>query len=450
MKQLSRRDFLKSSAAFSTFMIVPAHVLGGRGYTSPADKLNIAVIGAGGQGRSNLANIDSENIYALCDVDWLRAEQSFTKYPKAKKYKDFRIMLDKEKNIDAVLVATPDHTHAVATMAAIKRGLHVYCEKPLTYSIYESRKVTEAARKAGVATQMGNQGHAAEGIRLLSEWIWDGAIGDVHEVHAWTPHPVWPQGMTKRPADTPPVPETIDWDCWLGPAPHRPFHPAYLNMLWRGWLDFGTGGLGDMGCHIFDHIIWSLKLAAPEHVQSSRSHYVDKVTWDIPPLKEGYPRASMVTYQFPARKNMPPLKLYWYDGGLRPPIPDELEPGRAMGDAFGGAIYVGSKGKIVTGSHGASGCRLIPETAMQVYEKPAKTIPRSPGHHKEWLDACKGGAPALSNFDFAGPMTETVLLGNIALLTGKKLYWDAEKMKITNDEEANQYLHRTYREGWSL
>ena len=335
-------------------------------------------------------------------------------------------------------------------MAAIERGLNVYCEKPLTYSVQEARLVANAARKAGVATQMGNQGHAMESIRLLCEWIWDGAIGDVYEVHAWTPHPVWPQGMIRRPVETPPIPDTLNWDLWLGPAKYRPYHPAYLNMLWRGWLDFGTGGLGDMGCHIFDHIVWSLKLGAPKSVEGSHSHYVEEVTWDIPPNTEGYPRASMVTFKFPARDGLPPVKLYWYDGGLMPPRPDELEDERKMGDNLGGAIYVGTKGKIMTGSHGANGVRIIPEKAMMAYTQPAKSIERSPGHHLEWIDACKGGKPALSNFDYAGPMTETVLLGNIALRTGKKLYWDSENMRITNDENANKFLSRAYRDGWGI
>ncbi len=237
----SRRKFIKTSAALSSFIFLPASVLGRGKHISPNDRLNVAAIGAGGRGNSDLHELESENIIALCDVDWKRAEEPFKRYPKRNRYKDFREMLDKEKSLDAVIIATPDHTHAVATLAAIERGLHVYCEKPLTYTIQEARKVTNAAREAGVATQMGNQGHAMESARLLCEWIWDGAIGEVYEVHAWTPHPVWPQGMFSRPAETPPVPDTLDWDLWLGPAKQRPYHPAYVNMLWRGWLEFGTG-----------------------------------------------------------------------------------------------------------------------------------------------------------------------------------------------------------------
>ncbi len=359
-------------------------------------------------------------------------------------------MLDKENSIDALLVATPDHVHAPATMAAIERGLHVYCEKPLTHTVHEARMVTKAAKEAGVATQMGNQGHAKESFRLLKEWIMDGAIGDIYEVHAWTPHPVWPQGMIRRPTDTPPVPETLAWDLWLGPAKYRPYHPAYLPQLWRGWLDFGTGGLGDMGCHILDHIVWALELGAPGSIEGSHSHFVEEVTWDIPPNNECFPRASMVTYRFPKREGLPPVKVVWYDGGLKPERPEELEEGREMGDGLGGAIYVGTKGKIMTGSHGANGARIIPEKAMQEYTQPSKSIERSPGHHKEWIDACKGGKPALSNFDYAGPLTETVLLGNIALKTGKKLYWDSTEFKFTNDDEANSFLTKGYRDGWKI
>ncbi|MBN2029615.1 Gfo/Idh/MocA family oxidoreductase [bacterium] len=449
--KMKRRQFLGATASIaSTLMIVPRHVLGGAGYVAPSDKLNIAGIGVGGQGGSDLRNMQSENMVALCDVDWNRAAGTFQLFPEAARYKDFRIMLEKENNIEAVVVATPDHVHAAASMMAVKMGKHVYCEKPLTYSITEARTLTEAAREAGVATQMGIQGHAMDSIRLLCEWIWDGAIGDVEEVHAWTPHPVWPQGID-RPTNTPPVPATLDWDLWLGPAPYRPYHPCYLPQLWRGWWDFGSGGLGDMGCHIFDHIVWSLKLGPPISVEASHSWFVpNEMTWDKPKNEETYPRASMVTYRFPAREGFPPLKLTWYDGGLMPARPEELEGGRKMGDTYGGALYMGSKGKILCGSHGANGLRLIPESKMAAYTQPPEMLPRSIGHAEEWIAACKGGQPAGANFDYAGPMTETVLLGNIAIRTGEKLDWDSENMKITNVPEANAYLHRPYREGWSL
>lgn len=450
MTTLDRRNFLgRSAAALAGLMVVPRHVLGGKGFKAPSDTLNIAGIGVGGQGGGDLAQMETENIVALCDVDWARAARAVAKYPKAARYDDFRIMLDKQKDIDAVVVATPDHTHAVAVLAAMRRGKHVYCEKPLTYSLYEARLLTETARKAGVATQMGNQGHAMESIRLLCEWIWDGAIGDITEVHAWTPHPVWPQGID-RPQDSPPAPATLNWDLWLGPAPERPFHPAYLPQLWRGWWDFGTGGLGDMGCHIFDHIVWALKLGVPSSVEATFSEFVPEVTWDKPKNTETYPRASIVTYKFPAREGFPPLTLTWYDGGLLPARPEELPDDRKMGDTYGGALYVGSKGKILCGSHGANGLRILPEKLMREYQRPPETIPRSAGHHAEWIHACKGGPPAESNFDYAGPMTETVLLGNVAIRMRARLVWDAENMVFPNCPEADDFVHRPYREGWTL
>ncbi|MBN2090420.1 Gfo/Idh/MocA family oxidoreductase [candidate division KSB1 bacterium] len=451
MKKMGRRKFIElSGAATASFFIMPRHVLGGKGYIAPSDKLNIAGIGVGGMGAADLKDLQTENIVALCDVDWARAAGTFQLFPKAKRHKDFRIMLEKQKDIDAVVVATPDHVHAMASMTAIKLGKHVYCEKPLTYTVAEARKITLAAREAKVATQMGNQGHAMEEIRLLCEWIWAGAIGPIHEIHAWTPHPVWPQGM-ERPPETPPVPDTLDWDLWLGPAPYRPYHPAYLPMLWRGWWDFGTGGLGDMGCHIFDPIYWAMKLCPPISVEASASIFVkEPLNWNKVRNTETYPQASIVYYHFPARDEMPPLKLIWYDGGLMPERPEELEPGRKMGDQYGGALYIGEKGKILTGSHGARGIRIIPEEKMKAFKRPPKTIPRSIGHRQEWIAACKGGTPGGTNFEYSGPLSEMVLLGNIALRTGEKLHWDSEKMEFTNSAEANQYLHRQYREGWSL
>ena len=451
MSQLNRRQFLQAATlTFSSLMIVPRHVLGGKGFIAPSDKLNIAGIGVGGMGGHNIKEMQTQNIVALCDVDWEHARKTFELFPTAKRYKDFRKMLEQQKDIDAVVVSTPDHTHAVAAMTAIQHGKHVYCEKPLTYSVFEARQLTAAARQAKVATQMGTQGHAMESARLLCEWIWDGAIGPVREVHAWTPHPVWPQGID-RPTETPPVPETLDWDLWLGPAPHRPYHPAYLPALWRGWWDFGTGGLGDMGCHIFDPIFWALKLGHPTSVEASHSIFVrEPMNWNKQRNTESFPQASIVHYRFPARGEMPPLKLTWYDGGLMPETPEELEEGRKMGDQFGGVLYIGDNGKILTGSHGANGVRIIPESKMNAYQKPAATLARSIGHREEWIEACKGGQPAGANFDYAGPLTEVVLLGNIALRTGKKLLWDGENMKFTNVPEANQYLHRKYRSGWTL
>ena len=449
MKKMDRRSFLAGSAAVGSSVLVSSSVLGRGGQIPPSDKLNIAGIGIGGMGGADLQDMETENIVALCDVDWDYAARRFERYPNAKRYKDFREMLDKQKDIEAVVIGTPDNTHAVIAMAAIKAGKHVYVEKPMAYSIQETRTLRAAAREAKVATQMGNQGHAEESIRLLCEWIWDGAIGPVREVHAWTPHPVWPQGLD-RPTETPPVPENLDWDLWLGPAPARPYHPVYHPGQWRGWWDFGTGGLGDMGCHILDHTFWALKLGAPESIQASCSIFVPKgLNWDKKLNTESYPQASIVRYKFPARGDMPPVKLIWYDGGLMPERPEELEPGRKMGDTYGGVVYVGDKGKILTGSHAARGLRIIPESKMAAYQRPPKTLPRSIGHRAEWIAACKGQGTPGSNFEYAAGLTELVLLGNIALrLWDQKLEWNGEK--FTNSEEANQYIGREFRKGWSL
>ena len=445
--ELSRRDFMGAAAAVAAFTIVPRHVLGGTGHTPPSEKLNIACIGVGGMGAIDLKNVSGENIVALCDVDEDYAGKTFELYPKAKKYRDFRKMLEKEKDIEAVMIATPDHTHAVIAMTAIKMGKHVYCQKPLTHSVYEARKLAEAAREAKVATQMGNQGHSGEAIRLICEWIWDGAIGPVREVQAWSQMPVWPQGMD-RPEQTPPVPSTLDWDLWLGPAPYRPYHPCYVPFNWRGWWDFGTGTLGDQVCHILDPAYWALKLGCPVNVEASGSKYVRRM-WDKSPNTETYPRASVAHYRFGARDGMPPVKLTWYDGGLMPERPEELEAGRRMGDYIGGLLFIGDKGKLISGCFG-EGARLIPESRMREYEQPPKTIPRSIGHYKEWVQACKTGSPTGSNFDYAAGLTEIALLGNIALRTGRQLHWDGPNMKITNVDEANLYLRRKYRDGWAL
>jgi len=437
--RLSRRNFVQSAAAVAAFTIVPRYVLGGARIVPPSEKLNIAGIGIGGRGEGDLDEVGSENIVALCDVDKNYAGRAFKKYPNAKAYTDFRTMLEKEdKNIDAVVIATPDHTHAIITMMAIKMGKHVYCEKPLTHSIYEARMVTEAARAARVATQMGNQGQATEEHRLLCELISDGAIGRVREVHSWCNRPISPRGI-ERPKDTPPVPEGLSWDLWLGPAPERPYHPSYHPFSWRGWWDFGTGVLGDIGCHQLSPIFKALKLGYPTSVEASTSGV----------NSETAPLASIVRYEFPARGDLPPVTLSWYDGGLMPARPPELEEGRRMGEVDDN-LLVGDKGRIL-------GHRLIPESKMQEYKKPPKTLPRSPGHHQEWINACKGGAPAGSNFDVAGPLAEVVLLGNIAIRMyqklyekGVKLYYDGPNMKITNLPEANEYIRSEYRKGWSL
>jgi len=434
-----RREFMGTAAAVAGFTVVPRYVLGGAGRTAPSDKLNIAGIGAGGRGAGDIEAVSSENIVALCDVDERRAAGTFKRYPKAKKYKDFRVMLDKEdKNIDAVIVATPDHVHAVASMAAIKRGKHVYCEKPLAHCIYEVRQVTEAARRAGVATQLGNQGQASESARLVAEYIRAGAIGQVRDVHSWCNRPISPRGLS-RPVETPPVPAGLDWDLWLGPAKWRPYHPWYLPFNWRGWWAFGTGVLGDIGCHQFAPIWRALEPGYPVSVEACTSGVNEETA----------PLASIVRYDFAARGERPGFKLTWYDGGLMPARPAELEQGRRFGNADDN-LYVGDKGKML--SH-----RLLPESRNAEYGKPPRLYERSPGHHKEWLIACKGGPKAGSNFDVSGPMAEVVLLGNIAVRMGQqlyekgiKLYYDGPRMQITNLPEANKYIRDEYRQGWTL
>ncbi|MCX5771628.1 MAG: Gfo/Idh/MocA family oxidoreductase [Candidatus Hydrogenedentes bacterium] len=413
----------------------------GKRGSSANDKLNIAGIGIGGRGKSNLEELDGENIVALCDVDEQYAAKVFAKYPKATRYKDYRVMLEKQKDIDAVMVATPDHTHAIISMAAIKAGKHVYCEKPLTRTLFEARKLAEAAREMKVATQMGIQGHSHEGVRQICEWILAGAIGSVREVHIWTDRPKgwWPQGVD-RPQDTPAVPATLDWDLWLGPAPTRPYNPAYHPFAWRGWWDFGCGAFGDMGCHLMDAPYWALNLGYPTIVEASST----AVNSETAPL------ASMVHYYFPARGEMPPVKLTWYDGGLLPPRPEELPDGEPMGNENGGVIFVGDKGKILAADENAKTPRLLPLSLAKEFPTPEKTIPRSPGHHEEFIAACKGGQPAGAQFDYSGPLTENVLLGNLAIRAGKKLLWDGANMKCTNVPEANNLIQCQYREGWAL
>lgn len=450
---VSRRDFLTTAtAAAAGFMVVPRHVIGATDKRkAPSDTLNIACIGVNGMGLSDTRGVRKENIVALCDVDdesiakllnYDQLEpQEKTMYEKAAKYRDFRRMFEKEKNIDAVTVSTPDHNHAVIAMAAIRLGKHVYVQKPLTHTITEARTLARAAKEAKVVTQMGNQGHAGEGARLICEWIWAGAIGYVREVHCWTDRPIWPQGID-APKEIPSVPSTLDWDVWLGPAPFRPYHPAYHPFKWRGLWDFGTGSLGDMGAHIMDQPFWALKLGYPLSVQASSTPFT----------KDYYPWAEVVTYEFGARGNMPPVTLTWWDGGLMPPRPPELEPGRMMGDDGGGVLFRGDKGLIMCGTYG-SNPRLVPEKAMQEYVRPEKTILRSPGIREEWIEAIKKGGRSTTDFSYSGMLTESMLLANVAVRAkdkNMKLLWDGEKMEFTNLPEANEFLHYKYRSGWSL
>ncbi len=450
---LTRRRFLGQAAAgaLAGITIVPRHVLGGPRHIAPSEKLNIAVIGVGGQGMTNLDQLADQNIIALCDVDQQRAAPAYARWPQARRYTDFREMLEERDDIDAVVVAAPDHIHAVASMAAIRKGKHVYCEKPLTHTVREARTLTEAARKAGVATQMGNSAQAGMGVRTLCEWVEDGAIGAITEVHVWSDRPMeginglyWDQGV-ERPKDTPVVPSTLAWDLWLGPAPERPYHPAYVPFAWRGWWDFGTGALGDMGCHAIDPVFRALKLEYPTRVEAVSTRV----------NKETYPVASMVRYQFPARGKLPPVRMTWYDGGMRPPRPAQLPDGEPLGVGNNGLLFIGEEGIIMSGTGGRDPRLLGPHGPV---DRPAaRRIPPSPGHWAEWVRACKGGEPAGSNFEHAGRLTECVLLGNIALrpelrdtLAVRPLEWDGPNLRSPNLPQADKFVHTTYRQGWTL
>ncbi len=460
MDSITRRDFLKAGGlAAAAAMIVPNSVLGkAYGHTSPSDKMNIAGIGIGGIGRHNLRNMSSENIVALCDPDWGYAAKTFNDYPKAKKFKDWRVMFDEiSKEIDGVLVATPDHNHAIIAAHAITLGLHTYVQKPMTHSVYEARLLTKLAKKYKVATQMGNQGNSMNCPRMIAEWIWDGAIGEVKEVHAWTDRPIWPQGLMK-PNNTPQCPDTLDWNLWIGPAEMRPYHPSYCPWNWRGWYDFGTGALGDMACHIMDPIFRALEIKYPTKViaSSTLSNFFSP------------PHAEMITYTFPARPkkgkvNMPEVKVTWYDGGLMPPRPEELAEGEMLGDADGGLLFVGTKGKIMTGCYGMNPT-LLPKSRMKTYKQPKEILPRVPGgdnyvwgttaHEKDWIRACKESAAnrkeASSNFEYSGPFTETVDMGVMAVrLAGlyglhRELKWDGDNMCFTNISENDKIKIVTY------
>jgi len=461
---LSRRRFLGKSAVAAAFTLVPREVWGGKGYIAPSEKTVLACIGMGGQGHVNLFNLlqfDEVQVASVCDVNregggyiswyWMQGKEqklggreparrlvdehyakqkNTARYRGCEAYADYREMFEKE-DVDAVVVATPDHTHAAIAMAAIKRGWHVYCEKPLAYSVGEVRQITQAARRMGVATQLGNQGQATEEARVVQEFVLDGAIGPVREVHVTVGPPFWdPPAWSGPPPQTPPIPAGLDWDLWLGPAPVRPYHPAYHPWRWRDWRDFGTGPLGDMGCHKLSTVFKALRLDYPISVEASCT--------EIGP--EVYPRRFEARWVFPQRDGKPPLTLIWHGGGLQPPRPETLEAGRPLR----GDIYIGDQGTLM-------GDRLIPESRMKRYGQPPKILARSPGQYREWIDACRGGPPAGSDFvRHSGPLTETPLLGNIAMRLGRKLQWDGPNMRFSNDEMANRSLHRAYRAGWSL
>ena len=441
---VSRREFLGGAAAAATFLVVPRHVLAQSGTTPPSEKLNIAGIGAGGMGGGDINAVSGgNNIVALCDVD-LRRASTIKKFPDAKVYRDFRKMFDEmAKNIDAVVVGTPDHTHAVAAMAAITRGKHVYCEKPLAHSVGEVRALMKAAQEHKVVTQLGNQGHSFETCRLLCEWIWDGAIGSVHTVHCGCSAVNSGIDALPRLKQKHDVPAELEWDLWLGPAQERPYCPAYLPGSWRGWVPFGNGTIGDWVCHVVDPVFWALDLGAPKTVVAQAKDYDPKTQGDA------YPKGDIITFEFPAKEKRGAVTLVWHSGTERIPRAPDLEPDRKPVDT--GALVYGDKGTITYGSHGAGGVRIIPEAKMKAYKLPEKTIPRAKEHHEDWLRAIREGKKAGSDFSYGGPLTEIAMLGVIALkMLGRKLEWDAQAMKFTNCPEANQFVNPPYRKGWTL
>ncbi len=481
---INRKDFLKKiGMAGAAFTIVPRHVLGGDGFTAPSDTLYIAGIGVGGKGTSDLtgfAQHPSARIAYLCDVDDRQAQRSRENFPDAPYYKDYRKMLDKEhKNIDAVCISTPDHNHAVQAMAAMQLGKHVYVQKPLTHDIYEARVLTEAAQKYKVVTQMGNQGASGDGVRKMMEWYNAGLIGDVHTVYVWTNRPVWPQGIP-WPSETAKVPDTLDWDLWLGTAPYKDYVEGLVPFNWRGWWDYGTGALGDMACHLMEAPFTVLGLGYPESVECSvGSIYTGFFQRAYYP--ESCPPSSHITLQFPETDDKPPVEMHWMDGGIQPTRPEELGPSELMGDGGNGVIMIGERGKMMCSTYGQNP-RLLPTSLMEYVDVP-ETIPRVPeGHYVQWVKGCLegyGNMELSASFDKAGPLTESILMGNLAIRSfdiqetytekyldeqgieqtrertrypGRyiKLLWDGENMKITNFDPANQFVRREYRDGWSL
>jgi len=491
----SRRDFIASTgkAAFGA-MIVPRHVLGGPGFRAPSDTLNLAVVGAGGMGRENAMRLGAENIVAVCDVDFGYVERRIEEvqadrdgnprangvrwkeqYQAAAKFKDFREMLSRQRDIDAVVIATPDHLHAVVAQACMEEGKHVYVQKPLTWSVHEARVLARLARETGVVTQMGNQGHSTDDARRINEWIQAGILGPVREVHVWTNRPIWPQGLpapkyppTERvyaemtswwPGDvsgliaeaiggdfTPP--DGFDFDLWKGPAvTDLQYHPIFHPFHWRGWFPFGVGALGDMGAHLLDHPVWALGLEYPTAVEATSTPWGGGSENPVT-----HPMATSVHYEFPRRGIQPPVELHWHDGGLMPKRPWQLPDDVAL-EREGGVIYVGDRGILVHRTYGRRP-RVYPDWLQEEADRVPETLPRVPdeNHEVNWAEACKGNGEPVSPFSYAGPLTEIMLLGLVALRTGqgRKIRWDGEAGRVTNVEEANQYLTREYRPGWEV
>lgn len=439
----TRREFVGQLAGAAAFHIVPRHVLG-RGYRAPSDTVNIACIGVGGMGRNDARGLEGENLVALCDVDWAAAEDAFRSYPRARRYRDYREMLDREaKHVDAVAVSTPDHSHAAAALLALRAGKHVFCQKPLARTLDEVRAMAqEAARRPKQVTQMGNQGHANEGTRQTREWVEAGVIGAVREVHYWTNRPIWPQGID-RPTALHAAPPMLDWNLWLGPAAERPYNPAYAPFSWRGWWDFGTGALGDMACHGMDAAFWALDLRYPTRVVPETTRLYDETA----------PKASRVTYTFPAREGRGPVTVVWRDGGLWPPRPAGLADSLGWPPAeIGGQMWVGDAGAILAGIYGDEPRLLDPTRDAELKANPpTQKYERSPGVYAEWIRAMKGGAPNHSAFaGHAGPLTEMVLFGCLAVRAGQPLDVDPDKGAVTNVKLPAEWLRPVYRKGWTL
>ena len=455
-RSISRRSFVsKAGAALAAITVAPRHCVAGSKDTPPSEKLNIACVGVGGRGRKNIAGLKGQNIIALCDVDQKRAAESFEKFPEAKRFNDFRVMLDKlDSQIDAVLISTPDHTHAVATLEAIRRGKHVYCEKPLANTIHQVRAVMKAARKHGVVTQLGTQGHSYDDIRRFCEWIWDGAIGKVHTIHAWCNSSYSAIDKLEILKEKHEVPPGLNWDLWLGPVPERPYNPAYLPGGWRIWSAFGGGAIGDIGVHLLDPSSWALDL----HRHTSFSLKAEVQRYDPKRDAETFPFGARVTFQFAARGKHGPITIHWYDGPMvkTMPLPKEMEPERELPGQ--GAIVLGERGGggILHGQQGAMGVTLFPDEKMRAYKEPPPTLPRLEGyfkerHYKDWVHAIRNQKRASADFSFGGPLTEMALLGAIGMrLPGQKLDWDASAGRFTNNEEANSYLERLRRKAWKI
>lgn len=442
---VTRRTFLRSTGLATAGALAFPAILRSQpaGALAPINRLNIACIGVGGRGRQVIAGLAAENFVAFADVDDERAAETYQKYPDVPRYRDYRQLLDRHAHgIDAVAIATPDHMHFPIAVAALQLGKHVFLEKPMTHTIAEARQLAQLAGEKKVATQMGNQGHANEGPRLLKEWYDGGVLGEVREVHSWTNRPIWPQGVGAPDHSKliPVTPATFDWDLWLGVAAARPYDPAYAPFKWRGHWDFGTGALGDMGCHIMDGAFWALGLGAPTRIEAVSA----------PPTPVSPPSTAMVTYHFPARDGRPGLKWTWYEGGLQPTLPVEWEAGRAF--PTNGTLVVGSKTMVLADTYYSS-VRLVPEARMRelVPSLPAKSLPRiAGGHFAEWLRACKGGEAAGSNFEYAAKLTELCLLSNVAVRARRAIDWDVAAMRVTNVADANQFLAKAYRPGFGV